>query len=198
MDYLHHSEFKLLETFDRIAVVGPQRSGTKIVANIICAELGYEFVLHYKMPPNKGGRNKFLNNNNIVLHSPSFFLQTRHLIDTNSAVIFVWRNLEDIQKSIEKYDARRRIKDYDGLYGIPGKGQAEYKQTKWINMCSKLEKTDFIFNVKYEDLEGHSLWIGEEHRKAFSDINQVDMEGNTYTPEGISLWTGANNGSTES
>jgi len=51
---------------DRILVTGPQRSGTKIVANALCLETGFSLIRHTRMPPEEGIL-KFCKQKNVVL-----------------------------------------------------------------------------------------------------------------------------------
>ena len=184
MKFLHHSEFSSLSEFERIVVVGPQRSGTKIAANMICCEIGYSLVMHHYMPPNENGLNKFRAESSIVLHSPGFFKFRKDIQDTD-AMIFVWRELDDIRKSEERFNMPVKIKHYDTIYNISLASDAKSKQDMWSDEHKDLKNA---FNIRYEDLKDHELWANKDERSKFNGVNQVDKDGTKYACAGVRLF----------
>jgi hypothetical protein len=168
---------------DRILVTGPQRSGTKVVANALCMETGFSLIRHTKMPP-KEGIYEFCQQKNVVLHSPSWVVNVPDLIaEQNTHIVFVRRPIEEIRDSIKrcKWDCEEeemalidhRVKDCEF------EDSAEAKL--WL--AEIWEK--FIFVLDYESMKEHPTWT--DARSIFT-INQVDSRGSDYYGKGVKVW----------
>jgi len=190
MRFIHYSNFKdVFSCFDRVIVTGPQRSGTKIVANIISIDTGFDLIRHTKIPGTEG-LEKFKSASRIVLHNPSFVAFLEDIEDDSTAIVYCWRNLDDIHLSEKKWD----LDEDDGLLReqviIAWKGYcdmpktyedinpAKTKNALWESVLE--EKLKNTFTVKYEKLKGHRLWVSKEERAKFKNVNQVSVSGDIY------------------
>lgn len=164
--FIHHSAFKsMLSNFERIVVVGPHRSGSKIVANIMSYELDYSFVIEDLMPANKEGIGKFNSEKNIVLHNLLYINNLKDIEGEKTAIIFVHRNADDIASSMKKHNVSYK----ENIVDI---------QNKW-NFAIKNGLIS-AFNVDYDSaLLGHKLWVDKDKRTNFG-IMQVDTHGSDY------------------
>lgn len=180
--YLHHSDFEIFKQFDRIVVTGPQRSGTKLVANAICLATNYKLVIHHKMPPDRVGIRRLRKNKDIVLHHPSYVALLPRIADPTTAVVFVWRDLNEIHTSEKRYKWKHHGEERK-LLKITKGDPAWHKQLFWEKNKHKFPNT---FDVKYEDMKTHPFFVSAEDRKKFKNINQVTKDGYVYKMPGIS------------
>lgn len=183
--FTHHSEFGKFAQFDRVIVTGPQRSGTKIVANMISIATGFDLVRHQQMSL-PGGVEAFKKSKNIVLHHPSFVAFLRDVSDERTAIVYCWRYLPDILASEHKWKWKKNYPlelGYLKKQGYIRKVSEKHKPAKLKNLIWKntLEPTLLnTFTVKYESLDTHPLWVPKEKRDKFKDSNQVSESGDNY------------------
>jgi len=167
-----------LRKFKKVIVTGPQRSGTTIAGRMIAADLSYRYIDEGWNSIGSKIENlcNFLSDNpNVVVQCPILAFQA-HNMPRDCAVVFMMRNVDDICKS------QKRIKwEWD---------EAEKKQYRQIlrndrikvhiNFASRISqiKYDFWnayqksrvpnnFEVEYESLSSHPMWLDKEQRKGF-------------------------------
>lgn len=186
MEFTDHKDFKdIFSKFERILVTGPQRSGSKLIANIISLDTGYRLVRHKQMDLPSGIKT-FRKKKNIVLHHPSFVAFLKDIEDEHTAIVYCWRRLKDILDSEYKWKWLKYyplelgyLKSQGYIRKIGEKmNPAKIKNKVWKNTLeSTLQNT---FTVRYEDLESHPLWVSKEARDRFTDINQISEYGDIY------------------
>ena len=157
--------FKNLKKHGRIFVVGPQRSGTRIVTKMIGNDTGHRVVYEREVLIDSLSKlHAFLKieKEPLVIHAPGF-TRWAHLIATDDdLVVFVWRPLGDIWKSESRigweYDTAEAMK-YERL-----SGSAELKQQYWTYQKTKIKNH---MTVEYDLLSEHKMWVPKEKREGW-------------------------------
>ncbi|MCW7072084.1 MAG: hypothetical protein OCU12_07160 [Methanophagales archaeon] len=166
-----------------ILVTGPQRSGTRIAAKMVAADLGYRYFDEQTI-----GVDAFdvaigiLEIPQVVLHAPGICHLTHLMWDTNLcpprvAVLIVLRDLEEIQRSCARINWFPKAEEQKYLsrpefapYLAEGAHVAQWKYDVWKYYQRPLMQTligDFYYTIKYEDMSYHPLWIPAEERRGF-------------------------------
>jgi hypothetical protein len=140
----------------RIVVTGPQRSGTTISARILADELGYEF-----LPEERIRYRNLLKFFQLYASLDRFVLQApclcafAHVLP--ACIVLVRRDVEEIIKSQERIGwseyERRELRNYFVDTGPI----AEVRYSVW----DRYQKPNMsnAFELKYESLRGHRLWV---------------------------------------
>lgn len=158
--------FSELLDFDRIWVVGPQRSGTRAATQMIAADCGHRMLdeqdfsvdsishLYARLALHKDA--------GLCIQAPGLTRWVHHLAGPEDAVVFMWRADEDIHASEQRinwqYDQAEAIK-----YGAT-KGSAELKKRFWAYQQTRLAHP---FTLDYELLSQHRLWVPKAERARF-------------------------------
>lgn len=173
--------FKHLAKHDVILVSGPQRSGTRIAAQMIAADTGHRYVdeREYGVHDTIGFMWALDFYNQIVVHCPSM----SHIVDkvVSKAELVVWmiRNLDDIRASEirvnwtigvykELYNYGVGSTDNTGpaiRYRKHGGQIAPLKYAHWWSV--QRDKCPNWLEIEYESLAQHELWVSKENRENF-------------------------------
>lgn len=177
--------FEYLNDYNTILVVGPQRSGTRICAEMIAYDNSIEYVdeIEYNTYDVVYWLGMVGHGDKKVIQSPAM-TWCAHIPGERSdvAVIMMYRKLEDIfasQKRIEWGNMHRRIElaHYQKNYGEP----AIYKYLAWESWQKKLIVN--AYDVHYESLKEHPLHIDAKDR-----INFVWSQTKKLTSEPKLTW----------
>jgi len=159
--------FDKLKKYRNIIVTGPQRSGTRIVSKMISQDLGCLYVdeLDINICSITELFKHLLSEERCVIHCPHLSVCC-HLIDSpETIVIFMKRDLKDIEKSQERigwedFWKKKQLRQYfsEGninivKYQIWDK-QKEIMEIPWLEL-------------EYESLAEHPLWVEVEDRVGF-------------------------------
>lgn len=195
--------FCSLKKYDKLIVTGPQRSGTRIAAKIIAEELEWDFFDEARV--DIGDINmirSFIKSglNQTVLQCPSFSHRCHETPD-NVGIVFMKRDPDHIRES----DARRVGRQgnyvrfsvkakrfgpplsvleniyyrYYRLFSIP-KDLQYFKFAPEIayKIWEEKQKPNMnnYYELNYEDLDYHSLWLDKSVRKRFKTGTQTSKE----------------------
>jgi MinD-like ATPase involved in chromosome partitioning or flagellar assembly len=173
-----------LKKFRQVIVTGPHRSGTTIAAKIIANDCHLVY-----LPEESFHRrnvfeffelviNKSRDDEPVVIQAPSMSAFVHHI--PGVAVVFMRRNVNDIIKSERRilwtnHDRRKENDRYFRfgeitLYNHPTKAKYEV----W-DKYQKMFLTDRYFDLDYESLSEHKLWVGEKERQNFKP-RQTEIE----------------------
>lgn len=158
--------FEWLSNFDTVLVTGPQRSGTRITAKMIAYDIGLEFVDEdeigwdgfYRLAPIIESKRR------VVIQCPALCRYAHMFNYDNLAVVLMRRKLEDIiasQKRIGWVWEWLELVRYDLSEGVIAKVKYQF----WDQY--QKERIRHPFEVKYEDLTGHPLWLEKDLRQKF-------------------------------
>jgi len=163
-----------------VLVTGPQRAGTRIAAKMVAADIGHTYYDETTIGINKLDLAlTVMRRGAVVLHAPGLCHLSHLLTDARLArvpinVIIVRRALPDIIKSCERINwndrderAAYRGRPEFGPYMTDGAHVAQWKYE--VLDCyqrpyaGRLVGT-FYFQIAYEDLRAHPLWLPKEDR----------------------------------
>jgi len=141
----------LLHPFDRVLVTGPQRAGTTIAAKILSVDLGLEFLADKILigGPHHENLIRLLNSGRtgFVLQCPGVANEIRTVARAGVATVWMMRDEADVAASWAK------------LGGDPGRPAR--RNARWAEWQSGIPNA---FELQYESLEGHPLWVPKEER----------------------------------
>lgn len=168
--------FKKFKKYHRIIVIGPSRSGTRIATKIIAHDTGYTYVDIHEITKIRKAQKMLFFGKKVVIHAPNYTPYARMLTNKRTLIVFMKRDLKDIRRS------QKRIG-----WGVKGSthtlrvGNAEDFMRK-LYFCEKGRIAEIMYEVwekyqkasiksyyelEYESLRGHSLWIDKSKRKKF-------------------------------
>lgn len=165
--------FGSLRKFKRIIVSGPQRSGTRVCAQMIANDLNYcymdERVIHIN---NKEKFGNFVKAERVVIQCPGMARWVHEYSANDTAIVFMIRDVKDIIASQERIgwpfepdELSKYGKDEGIISEIKYKFWKKYQKAKIVN----------AFEIKYEDLKKHPYWIDKKDRKDF-DWYRTDIK----------------------
>lgn len=163
--------FEHLKEFDVILVSGPQRSGTTICAEMIASDTEYGLVKEsiYNFHDEAHWLQIVDDGNQIVIHCPAMcHLLHEFAEDERVAVIFMFRDIRHIIASQERIDWTRKeemreLAKYGADYGPIALVKYDFWEQEQRNWFPKERR----FEVEYESLAAHPLWIPHEPRARF-------------------------------
>lgn len=158
--------FEHFTKYQHILVTGPQRSGTRICARMIAHDTGYHFVdereiatgsLHVLLMV-------FANHPNTVVQAPGLCHCVEGIANEKVAIVVMRRNIEDIIASQERigwiFEPVELLK-----YKAKAGPVAKVKYLWWEHYQRPVIK--HAYEVEYESLSAHPLWIPKEQRGEF-------------------------------
>jgi len=165
--------FKTMTSFRVIVVSGPHRSGTTICAKMIAQDTGFEFYPEEAFGPDnvKAWQELVVSATSGVIQCPSmcYRLQLAGQYD-DVAIVFVMRNLIDIEMSQRlvgwTFDGfyKNRYRAELAVYRQESGSLAQIKHEEWTSQKLMIKHP---FEVEYEDLSDHPLWIPRAQRVDF-------------------------------
>ena len=160
--------FEYLAPFSKIFVTGPQRSGTMLVSASIANDLDYYFYPEEQIRVWEWWRVERLwgRTSNFVLQAPALCHRAHELTYLDTVVVLVRRNIDEIIASERRigWDGEaRELRRYGLKEGIISKVKYDY----WERVQSPLIPIERRFEVEYESLAEHELWIAPEERPYF-------------------------------
>lgn len=176
--------FNRLKKFEYILVTGPQRSGTTVTTVMIANDLCYEYVEESTVwgriktippdPPTKRDFRQYFNGfPPCVIHCPEHSAYVHQYAGiANVAVVMVRRDIDDIIASQERVGwgfEWLEMKHYPG----EKRPISEVKYRHWDEYQKKLLGKQ-AFEIKYESLKKHPMWVDKEDREDFA-IAQVEV-----------------------
>ena len=162
--------FEDLAVHNRIVVTGPQRSGTRIAAEMIAADTGHRFVDEREFGAyDSAVWRKILEQDRVVVQAPHML---KDVVDDPPVGIFVVLMRRDLAKV---HASEHRILWEEGLrgnttelrkFGLSEGDSAEVKYAYWESH----EKSVPFLELDYESLRSHMLFVPDEQRKNFGPL----------------------------
>lgn len=159
--------FEDLSKYRVIVVTGPQRSGTRIAAQMIANDTGHSFVDEREI--NIDSLYRFYDAymlDKVVIQCPALARWIHHFSAEDTLICFMMRALEDIKASEKRvgwgWEPIEQIR-----YQVFTKPIAELKYDMWEH------QKQYIFNwqeIEYKSLRSHPLWIPKDERAEFGAL----------------------------
>jgi hypothetical protein len=156
--------FEWLKDFPKVIVTGPQRSGTRITAKMIAFDTGHTLIDEFDIEMDSLYEFwwRYDTRLNFVAQCPSL-CRYAHIFGENddTAIVLVRRNIADIiasQERVKWINEKLELARYDRTDGII----AEVKYQFWDE--HQKPRIKHAFEVEYEQLAAHALWLPQEQR----------------------------------
>jgi hypothetical protein len=159
--------FEYLSVHNKIVVTGPQRSGTRIGAQMIAADTGQRFVDEAEFLIKDAGLfREFLQQEGVVVQAPHML---KDVVDDPPPGIFIVlmrRDLEDIHSSAKRIGW---TENFGGnttelkKFGLTEGDSAAVKYEYWDSH----DKSVPYMELDYESLHAHPMYVSTEQRKSF-------------------------------
>jgi hypothetical protein len=168
--------FEWLAKFDRIFVTGPQRSGTRICAQMIAYDTDHEYIdeRDFCMDSLYMLCSLLENKHRLVIQCPVLCRYVHALDASDAAIVLMRRDVQDIivsQTRIRWGWEWLELARYDCSDGTI----AEVKYRFWEEYQKKRIK--HAFEIDYESLKEHPLWVSNHLRLEFSPAQTVHQNG---------------------
>ena len=164
--------FDFLKPFSKIYVTGPQRSGTRVAAKMIARDLGLRYIdedvigFQALAVQNMAEFYRILNEDDgFVMQAPATAYACQEAPD-DVAVVFIVRDIDDIIASQERIGWTELYESIElARYGASEGPIAQVKYDAWQWQKQELAHP---FELEYEDLATHPMWVTKEKRGEFS------------------------------
>ena len=170
--------FEHLARHDVILVSGPQRSGTRIAAKMITADIAHRYVDEdtFEVYNEDLFRATIGQMHRIVIHCPSMSHIMHEVGGENVLVVWMLRDPDDIAASERRVNwnigpyaelANLGLSDLPALrYRRHGGQVAPLKYARWWRYQRELVQN--WLELEYESLVEHPLWVPKEQRANFA------------------------------
>ena len=168
-----------LRTFRKILVTGPHRSGTTICSRMLAADL----TRHTHVDERDIGvrslsrlMKQLATNGPDIIHGPCFSSLVQWMAG-DMAVVFMQRDQTDIQKSQDRIGWTGREAEWqNGQYFFPSTFSVPHAvYYGWILHQKPMMQVPY-FEIEYESLSAHPLWVPKEKRVNFTNRQRKESE----------------------
>ena len=159
--------FDYLKDFKKVLVTGPQRSGTTLIARAIEHDTELEYVdeNEFRATDYSMWKTMVTLSTGIVMQCPGMCRYVHEFGDQDDvAVVMCWRPIDEIIASQERIGwewEKFELLRYDQTEGEIAKVKYDY----WYDY--QQHKIKHAFDIVYDDLETHPLWIPADKRLDF-------------------------------
>jgi hypothetical protein len=160
----------------RVVVSGPQRSGTTIAAKMLAADLGFKYIDEMAFGTHDiHGLMRELKKPRVVIHAPALsrFLE----LIPNASIVWMRRALTDVLLSQRKlgldifaHPGKPFEQNEDSerdAYGEHSSEPLAAVKTRYWEQFQRIHLGDRAFDLDYDTLNGHPMWVDSEARKEF-------------------------------
>jgi hypothetical protein len=163
--------FDALKSFGTIVVTGPQRSGTKIVAEMLADDLGLRYVNEAEYGVHCFERFWTVLSEKAVVHGPAISAYC-HLLPASVAVVFVFRDDAEIMASQAHvtgwltHEAPRELQKYFRGPFEQSVAAVKYEAWRHFQKPAMREAGKIYIELHYpEDVLAHPRYVPSERRK---------------------------------
>lgn len=164
--------FEHLCPFTTIVVTGPQRSGTKFVAEIIAEEVGLRYVNESEFGVHALDRFWKLLDERVVIQAPALSAYC-HLLPAHVAVVFMLRDLGEIlasQSRVADWLETEEPRELAKYFRSKGESSAAVKYDVWrrFQKLAMLSEEKPFFELRYPgDLCEHPRYVPPAYRQGW-------------------------------
>lgn len=159
--------FEYLKDFHAIVVTGPQRSGTRIASKMISEDTGKHHIDERHIYIDSLYRFRDAVFSGGVIQAPAL-CRFCHVFGNNDqyAVVMMRRPIEDIIASQERINWTRQWEPLElAYYNVEQGPIARVKYEFWQEQKQAI---NHWFEVEYESLRDHRLWVPKQERLEFA------------------------------
>lgn len=159
----------LLKPFDKIIVVGSQRSGTTLATKVLATELQFQYIFESEFSvENIAQFSKVLQQSRIVVQAPGMSHIAHYLKDDKIAVVFMLRDYADIEASMDRigwveHGEKEKAKYFVKSSPLNELSAAQLKREIWFSV-QKEKLSGHGFELDYESMSTHPLWVEKGQR----------------------------------
>ena len=156
------------QSFEKIIVTGPQRSGTRICARMIAHDTGYEYVDEKALSIDRVLRlwDMMHSKRRLVVQCPALCRHAHMFSRPEVAIVLMCRDIDDIRVSERRIGWKRHGSELARYDLREGEGEiAVVKYKFWADY--QRERIAHPFEIDYESLAGHPLWVSKAARAKF-------------------------------
>lgn len=168
--------FEEFKKYHRIIVLGPSRSGTRIATKMIAQDTGFTYIDEHEITKIRRAQKMLFFGEKVVIQAPNWTPYARMLTNKHTLIVFMKRDVKDIIRSqkrigwgIEGSKHTRRVGNAEDIIRklyFRDKGKiSEIIYEIWDKYQKDTIKN--YYELEYESLKGHPLWIDKEKRKHF-------------------------------
>lgn len=167
--------FQRLNTFSRIIVTGPHRSGTTIAVEMIARDTGYEAILEESFDfYDEHKLRDLLRRKGIVVQCPALFDLMPDLSDSHTGIVLMRRPLDELARSRnrmyspatgQKLSPEEQNTEQLARLGRSEGDAAAIKYELWQTWVDNQQIHNPIV-IDYARLADHPLWVSKEERRA--------------------------------
>ena len=188
LDYIEY-DISYFKEFERIIIVGLQRSGTTFTAQAIAKTLNYKFIDEgaFRVKNSKIFK-QLIQQSNIVVQAPSMTYKIQTLVSENDLVVFMNRKWSDIVKSVYRKNNKlsnwifmKTMYEVDKFYFTDADPNCldtfnthvdinSYYLDSYYKIWKHYQSSVIKNNITldYESMKNHPLWIDKTQRTDFS------------------------------
>lgn len=174
------SIFDSLGKFSKIIISGPQRSGTRVAAKMAAHDTGHRYVDEVDIGIHDLQQLRALHasETNFVVQCPALCRWVHEFGDEDTAIVMMKRDPDDIAASEERIGWKGNQNELQ-KYGLTEGSSAEAKYLYWKQQRPQIANA---FEVEYEDLKEHPLWIPKDERRDFRAGQTTAIEADIIIP----------------
>jgi hypothetical protein len=153
-------------TTRRIIVTGPQRSGTTVASKALAADLRIPFVPETEFDTHDEGRFREIlsTRKEFVIQAPTMSPYVHKMRDCE--VVWMRRDLADVHRSQSRIAWVGEQEERDRYFDHSKDPIAMVKTRAW-DLFQRSELEESAFDMDYESLRGHRLWVDADSRTNF-------------------------------
>ena len=168
--------FKYLEDYARVLVTGPQRSGTRICAQMIAHDTGFAYFDEFDVAMDSvlTLMGVLETRSPCVVQCPALCRYVHRIADSDTAVVLLRRPLEEIHRSLKRIRWRWEWLEQARYTDKTGTSSAELKYSFWdSHQRSRIENA---IEVEYESLRTHPMWLAPSSREQFQAADTMAFD----------------------
>lgn len=160
--------------YERVWVIGPQRSGTRIAAKIITLETGFRYVDEtFFSIDSLSNLWRYMNQlhpgHKYVIQGPAITASVPFIAESGDLVVFMHRNIKDVVASEKRIGWKYNQVELWKLGAHARGSSAAEKNRLWrARWRPALKKAGIdTVDLKYERLSKHKMWKPKSEREKF-------------------------------
>jgi hypothetical protein len=175
--------FKYLKDYRVVLVTGCQRTGTHIASQMIAHDCSFKFIEErvFNTHQEQTFRQIVDNSVRVVIQCPAMMYMLQDIASDDIAIVVMHRDKPDVLDSMSRirWFERGEHEIEVGKYGIDpaliNAKSVDIHDLKYTHFnLYQRDSIPHVYDIQYQDLEHHVMWIEADKRKSFGDW-QTDL-----------------------